>query len=257
MSDHKNYNKIAGIYKLYCNNNGKIYIGKSVNIGKRLNDHKNCKRNGKVGRYFQNAILKYGWESFTIEILEVFENFDKHTHNDDLLKRETYYIELFESTDRSKGYNICKSSTDMTGIVVSVETREKMRQNMLGRKLSPETREKMRQSRLGKVCSDETKEKIRQKRLGQKHTKESNEKLRQSKLGTILSDETKEKMSKSQLGITHSDETKEKIRQKLLGRTVSKDTREKIRQNKLGRKLSPETREKMRQSRLEYLRSKD
>lgn len=43
MGKHIIYPKAAGIYKLTCDNNGKIYIGKSINIRKRLESHKNCK----------------------------------------------------------------------------------------------------------------------------------------------------------------------------------------------------------------------
>jgi predicted GIY-YIG superfamily endonuclease len=50
------YSDKAGIYKLTCSNNGKVYIGKSVNLYKRLNRHKNCNKHSYNRYYIQNAI---------------------------------------------------------------------------------------------------------------------------------------------------------------------------------------------------------
>ena len=65
------YRNVAGIYKITCNKNGKIYIGKSIDIGYRINRHKNSHRhtNAENGPYLKNAILKYGWDAFSVEVL--------------------------------------------------------------------------------------------------------------------------------------------------------------------------------------------
>lgn len=188
----ENLNK-AGIYKLTCVVNGKVYIGKAFNIRKRLNQHKAA----KVGHYLKNAILKHGWESFQVDILESFEIFNKSSDNDYLLKKESQYIELFDSTNVDKGYNLCKYSNDGTG-----------------KKHSEESKEKMRKAKLGKPLTDATKEKMSQSKLGIKFSEQHKEKLRKPK-----SEETKRKMSKSRLGFRnnlgnpHSEESKEKMRQ--------------------------------------------
>lgn len=231
------YTKEAGIYKLTCILNGKIYIGKGNIIFKRISYHKKSKGGG----YLQNSIAKYGWDSFTVEILEIFENFDKLKDNFNLLKREAYYIELFDTTNRDKGYNRCKFSNDNTGILWSEESKEKIR----GRITSDETKEKMRQANTGKTHSKDTKEKIRNARLGmkfsdetkekmktRKHSDEAKEKMRQARLGRKISDETKEKMSNAKLGKLKSDETKEKMRQANLGKKLSEETKDKIKQTK-------------------------
>ncbi len=68
------YPKEAGIYKLTCVNNGKIYIGKSVNLYDRMGDYRRCAKKS-IGRYyFENALIKHGWDSFKVEIVEIFEN---------------------------------------------------------------------------------------------------------------------------------------------------------------------------------------
>lgn len=210
------YPKAAGIYKLTCSNNGKIYIGKTINLHRRLREHKNCEKKNEGNCYFQNAIIKYGWNSFIVEILEVFENFDKLTDNKKLLEQESHYIKMFDSSDLEKGYNICKYSSDRTGTICSEESKEKMRKAKRGRVLSEEHRSKLKYNRLGKKMSEESKEKIRQYRLGKTLSEESKRKLsldRSGKKGHKVSEETKEKMRNAKLGKSCSEETKEKIRQ--------------------------------------------
>lgn len=209
MGRYSKYTEEAGIYKLTCIDNGKIYIGKTINFRRRLNEYKNI----KIGKcYFEHAMVKHGWDSFNLEILEVFDNFNKLKDNLILLNRETYFIDLFDSDNREKGYNICKHSTDRAGIAMSEETKEKLRQINLGKKLSEETKIKIKESSLGRTHSEETKQK-----------------MSLSKVGKVKSEETKQKMRRSM-----SDETKEKLRQAHLGKKLSEDHKEKLRQSKLG-----------------------
>lgn len=205
MKELEKFPKNAGIYKLVCVNNSKVYIGKSVNLYKRLNKHKNCSISHTGKGFLQNAILKHGWSSFTVEILEVVENFDKSKDNDKLLEREAYYIELFDSTNRDKGYNLCKFSTDGTGIP-----------------LTEEHKEKIRQAKLGKLHSEDHVKKLREGKLNNPMSQESREKLRQFNSGKTMSNESKERMRNSKLGRKHSEETKEKIRQSNLKRFNNK-----------------------------------
>lgn len=188
------YSNDACIYKITCIITGKVYIGKTINLRKRINKHKNCRDKSKTICYFQKAILKYGWDSFGVEILKTVPNFDKLKDNNDLLKLESHYIELFDSTNVDKGYNICKFSNDRTGVKLSEEHKEKIRQSNIGKPKSEETRQKMRKPKsdqgkanmkncqLGKFVSEETREKIRQSKLGGKHSEETKEKMRQAKL---------------------------------------------------------------------------
>jgi group I intron endonuclease len=255
------YPKKAGIYKLTCVENGKMYIGKSVNICARLNAHKNSiNRNNNY--HFQNAIKKYGWENFIIEILEIFENFDKINDNTKLLEREAYYIEKFNSNDNSTGYNICTFSNDCTGIPkkkMSEETKEKLRKLHIGRKVSDEAKLKMSQSKKGKTGfkhSEETKEKIRRSKLGKRKTPEHIEKIRIAMTGKKQSESVKLKSSlsrKGKPGKPCSEETKEKLRQINLGKRGFKHSEESIklmRQSKLGKKHSEETKMKISNTKL-------
>jgi len=193
MDTHSEDLNKAGIYKLTCINNGKVYIGKAINLKKRLNQHKNP----KVKYYLQNAILKHGWESFEVEILESFKDFDDIKDNDFLLEREAYFIKLFDSTNVDKGYNLCKYSNDGTGKKHTEETKERMRQCKLGKSLTEEHKAKMR-----KPKSEETKSKMSRSQKGRLRSEETKEKMRKSQLGNT-----------SNLGNPHSEESKEKMRQ--------------------------------------------
>ena len=100
LKDLKNQ-KIAGIYKLDYPN-GKVYIGQSQNIYKRINEHNSYSFAGHGScplQLCEKAIQKYGRiTTFTIleEVQDVSELDDK----------EAYWIQYYDSTNRDKGYNI-------------------------------------------------------------------------------------------------------------------------------------------------------
>lgn len=212
MRTNTKYPPKAGIYKITCNVNGKLYIGKAVNLQKRLNVHKNCKTSTREKFHFHNAIIKYGWDSFTVEILEIFDNFDKLKDNDYLLEKESYYINLYESTNVNKGYNKCKFSKDTTGIPLSDEHKEKIRQSKLGKPISEYTKQRLIESHLGIPRSEETKEKIRQAHLGKPLSDEHRKRLSESHRGKKMSEENKKKLLEANIGRKLSEENKEKMR---------------------------------------------
>lgn len=211
--------KKAGIYKLTCSVNGKIYIGKAINLYNRLIQHKCRAKKTKGSWLFENAIIKYGWDSFAVDILEIMEPFDKLKDNSILLGKESYYIEKYDSTNREKGYNIQKhAGEDGTGNPkkpITEEHRENLRKARALQVRGPLTKEQVEKMK-GRVCTEETREKIRR-----------------TKKGTKLSEETKRKIGESGLGRRHSKETIEKMRQAKLGKCHSEETKIKMRQAKL------------------------
>lgn len=214
MGRQSKYPDGAGIYKLTCSITNKIYIGKAINIRKRIKNHKCMYRCLNSKGHLQRAIVKYGWDSFTVEILEIVEDFNKFTDNEELLKRESYYIELFDSTNKDIGYNTCKFSTDRTGIPT---------------KHTEEAKEKMRLAALRRTYSEEEKERLRTINIGRTLSDEHREKIRQGNLGKIVSEETRKKLSESSKGKPKSREAVEKTRQSNLGRKASEETKEKMR----------------------------
>jgi group I intron endonuclease len=233
MNTKFKYPKSAGIYKLTCVVNGKVYIGKTIDLRMRLSYHKRCGSILKLKSILKSAIMKYGWDSFNVEILEVVENFDKIKDNENLLKRESYYIELFDSVNKDKGYNICSYSNDSTGLTrnpLTEEHKKKISDSLMGKPnlairgvpRSEEIREKIRVGNLGKVISEEHKEKLRMHHTGIPRSEETKEKLRQINIGKKMSDAMREKMRKLNTGRKMSEETKEKLRQANLGNKNAK-----------------------------------
>lgn len=83
------------IYKTTNLHNNKIYIGKA-----KINDPVYL----GSGVILKQAIEKYGKENFTKEIIEECDNFI-------IDQREIFWIDKFNSTDRTIGYNIATGGT--------------------------------------------------------------------------------------------------------------------------------------------------
>ena len=65
---------MIGTYNIIKSINNKYYIGSSININKRLTQHKSeLKRNIHHCIYLQRAYNKYGKQCFTFEIEELFD----------------------------------------------------------------------------------------------------------------------------------------------------------------------------------------
>jgi len=131
----------SGIYKLTNRINGKVYIGKSVDMHQRFIDYNNDIRKGKK-RFVLDAIRKYGWESFKLEIIEIYPN---RANNDYLLDREAFWIKFYMATKKGIGYNLCEYSRDRGGIPLTEEHKRRIGDANRAKKLtvSKENRSKM------------------------------------------------------------------------------------------------------------------
>ena len=89
------------IYKWTNIINNKVYIGKSVDIAKRLREYRyEVKKNNQ--RPIIQALKKYGFDSFTFTIIENCDNLD----DTEILLREQYWIDYYDSKNLQKGYNL-------------------------------------------------------------------------------------------------------------------------------------------------------
>ena len=86
------------IYIIKNTINSKVYIGQTrTSVEQRWKEHL---RHAQYGDQLINrAMKKYGIDKFYIETLEICSI-------EVLNYREMYYIDLFDSTDKSKGYNV-------------------------------------------------------------------------------------------------------------------------------------------------------
>lgn len=111
----KNLQLKCGVYIIFNLQNGKRYIGSSINIYNRLHEHYHIlNRKEAHNKHFQAAWNKYGEDMFMYGILEYC---DKSVQ----FEREQYYIDLF-----SPEYNLTNNVIANTGHEVSEETKQKI-----------------------------------------------------------------------------------------------------------------------------------
>ena len=99
--------RLAGIYMIEDNSNGKKYIGKARNILARILQHINAVNiPDDQTRGIDNLIAKNGWENFTYSILDYLPNAD-----DDLLfSKEVDRIQEYNAGDSAFGYNLTQGN---------------------------------------------------------------------------------------------------------------------------------------------------
>lgn len=96
--------KISGIYKIINKVNGKYYVGSSVDIPSRRNQHlRMLDKNRHTNVHLQNAWNKYGKELFHFVVVELLLE-------SELLTREQFYLDECKSNPDSN-YNLTYSST--------------------------------------------------------------------------------------------------------------------------------------------------
>lgn len=128
----------SGIYAIVNKDNGKMYIGRAVNIAKRWAYHQ---WSLGVDRHF-NQHLQRAWNKGDHFDFEVIEECPKEMLND----REIYWIAHYKTTDDKYGYNLCDGGGTTTGRKFSEETKKKMSEQRKGRKVPQSVIDKRRQS---------------------------------------------------------------------------------------------------------------
>lgn len=132
---------MIGIYKI-TSPSGKIYIGQSVNIEKRIRHYKNkgCLSQPKLQRSFN----KYGFEEHNFEVV-------CKCNIKELNDKERYYQDLYLVLEN--GLNCLLTKSNNSKGVVSEETKNKIRIANIGKKATGETKLKMSNARKGIIFS--------------------------------------------------------------------------------------------------------
>lgn len=218
------------IYKI-TSPTGKIYIGQSKNVEKRISYYSGmqCVEQRKI----YASLVKYGWINHKFEVLETCSY-------SDINEREIYWISFYESFSENN-LNILHGGKGSAGRVWTRELRDKLKTANVGKKHSTETIQKIILANTGKKRSQETidrmkatwklkrelkeltspkiiikKIEIRQKI--KKAIKEVVVKERKKRVKIVFSEERKEDIRKRMLinnhfkGKKHSEETKEKMK---------------------------------------------
>lgn len=181
----------------------------------------------KNSTHFWNAIQKYGWDNF--EHIVLFDNLSQEMAN----IIEEYLIKKYDSSNRSKGYNIRLGGKNSR---LSKEIRQKISKAHMGKTIPEEVRKKISEATkgennpfYGRTHSEETRKRMVENHwncsgenhyLFGKHMKEeTKEKLRQANLGENnphygipLTEQQKKNISMALTGIKRSDETKQRIK---------------------------------------------
>lgn len=205
----------CGIYLIRNKINGKVYIGQSINIERRIGDH----FSRRSGTDLHKDIQQYGKDNFEIEVLE-------ECKVEDLNKRERFYIEKYESFGE-KGYNLNTGGNSNPNF--TEERKQNISKACKGR-VSPNKGKPMSEAQRQKI-SETLKRKnanrtievwnkgltkdtdVRVKRIAENashpksfvpkrgpQTEETKQKISNSLKGNKLSEETKQKMSLAHKG---------------------------------------------------------
>jgi group I intron endonuclease len=119
---------MIGIYKI-TNPKGRVYIGQSIYIERRLKEYSNVnKGKGQVRLY--NSIVKYGFSQHIFEVIE-------ECTIEQLNERERYWQEFYDVLTK-KGLNCMLQGTDEAKAIRSQEANDKQSLNRITFYQSPE-----------------------------------------------------------------------------------------------------------------------
>ncbi len=118
-----------GIYRIICLNNQKVYVGKSIDLHYRWLKHlSDLRLNKHHSKYMQHSFNKYGKDSFIFTVLIE----DQQLTCDDLMLLEKEVIKIYDSFNN--GFNETSGGEGVSQRKFSLETRQKLSENMTGNK---------------------------------------------------------------------------------------------------------------------------
>ena len=208
---------MTGIYQIQSKvHPERIYVGSSINMSKRKEQHFRIITRGKHNPKIQGHCKKYGIDDLIFEIIEEFDFISK----EHLLDREQFYLDTLKPW-----FNVCTKADSPLGVVVSDETRKKLSESHKGHKQSRETIEKQIASRRGKTWRWTEEAKAKKKGHGHSQTKETRAKISNSMKEVAKSPQF---IANLALGTgSRTEESYKKAGEKQKGKHVSTKTRRK------------------------------
>lgn len=198
--------KFPGIYKIQRIGTDQCYVGSSVNIHRRKNQHM---RELNAGNHhairLQRAWSKYGHDAFEFIVLE--ECIHSIDLRSTLMTREQHWMDALMPC-----FNTCPAAESTLGFKMPRDIVERHRQQITGRKLSPEHAAIVRTLAIGLKRSDATKEKLRQAGKRRGIPAKAVENSVKARRGKSLTAEHIAKFVASNAGYKHTPETIEKMR---------------------------------------------
>lgn len=181
-------------------NNGKVYIGQSRDLRKRLYTHKWLLDNN---RHF-NKHLQRAWNKGDLFDFKVIETCDREECNE----REIFWIGHYKATDDAHGYNLCNGGDTTDGRKCTEETKQRISKARIGKKVPREIIEKR-----GKSFRDHMRD---DPEFAKAH------RARMSELGKLAGKKSK--------GRKCPEEQKRIVSEKLKGRIITEEHKKKLRE---------------------------
>lgn len=177
----------CGIYMITNKKTGQKYIGRSVNIERRWNEH--CHKGHIKNSYIDSSINKYGVSNFIIQVITELPK------NQSLLNQhEKYWIKFYNTYEDDYHYNLTPGGEYSPMLVTCIkEQRSGVNHHMYGKR-GKDT------PMFGKHHSQEVRDKISKANIGKKRSKDVRKKLSIIHSGKKLSNDTRKKISQSLLG---------------------------------------------------------
>jgi len=169
---------MIGIYSLKNNITGETYVGQSIDLHRRMMEHK-CPCSTKGNRLICKALKKYGFNNFTFSVLE-------ECQKDEFDSKEVFWIKKLGAT-----YNMTDGGKGAKGYHPSLEERayiSKCARAQWDRMTDEEKKEKLLQltgPKVGHIVSEETREKLRKANLGKRQSFESRRKKSEANKGRL------------------------------------------------------------------------
>ena len=184
------------IYSITNKINNKRYIGVTTNFYNRKRVHLWAMKNLKhKNEKLLEAVKKYGFENFSIDIIEESEG-----DWIEALKKENYYINFYDSHNngynRSDGFDGSSLYKPSEEILIKQSERMKGNKYWLGRKHTDEEKKKISEANKGKFVSEESRRKMSEARKGKMTGKDN------PFYGKHHTEEFKKKISKKVLQFT-------------------------------------------------------